>query len=143
MDFFKDLFLDALNGFSPRFIPLFFLQLLASAFMGHVLHLAVRKKFNDHSGSGFALLATGLCLLTTLVKYSLPFTVLAAAVILLLLGNVKRTRLQLTFLVLTGTLAVGCGIGSVVQSFLGFIVILLILLFIPVEQTNEAAQGEN
>ena len=81
MDIIKSLMIDSLNGFSPKFIPFFLLQLLASGFLAYLLQRVLNWKFKDQIISRAALYATGITLIVTIAKYSLPFSVLAAAAI--------------------------------------------------------------
>ena len=79
-----------------------------------------------------ALVAISVALLVAMVKYSLPFSVLAAAAILLLrpkdLSLLKAAGIFLIVLV-----GVGCGIGSVIQTVIGFILLATVILFTPLK----------
>jgi len=134
MEFLKQLAADSLNGFSISFIPLFLFQLLIAGILGHLLQKIFNRKFGTEVIQYGGLLALSIGLLTSLVKYSLPFSVMAAALLLFLTRSKEFTFIQLIGLFLIGLIGVGCGIGSVVQTGLGFIVLILVILFTPLKK---------
>ncbi|MCH2234760.1 MAG: hypothetical protein MK078_10975 [Crocinitomicaceae bacterium] len=134
MDTIKNLIIDGLNGMSINSIPFFLFQLLVAGFLGWIFQLILRKKSGTTNFNNGALISTGICLIVAMVKYMLPFSVLGAAAILLLLKKDKKPSL---FTFLLAVLAVGCGIGSVIPSFIGGLVIAAILLFVPLETESE------
>lgn len=134
MEMIKEILIDSFNGFSPKFIPFFLFQLLTAAFMGHLLNIAAVKKFKISGTSVFVLIATLVCLLAALSKFSLTFAVLSAAVILLLLASKRDNNIEVVMTALVSAIGVGCGTGSVVQTFIGFVFVLLVIVFIPVEK---------
>lgn len=102
--------------------------------MGHLLNIAAVKKFKISGTSVFVLIATLVCLLAALSKFSLTFAVLSAAVILLLLASKRDNNIEVVMTALVSAIGVGCGTGSVVQTFIGFVFVLLVIVFIPVEK---------
>lgn len=89
MDMLKQLIIDSFNGFSPSFIPLFLLQLLVAGLIGHLTQKVVNIKYKSEILNNGGLIALGVTLLTSLVKYSLPFSVIGAATLLLLFAKQK------------------------------------------------------
>ena len=74
-----------------------------------------------------------VALLSSLVKYSLPFSVLGAAILLLFIekDECRRAPLgQLSILII----GLGCGVGSIVQTAIGLVVFTAVLLFIPFQK---------
>ena len=134
MDTIKNILIDGLNGMSLSNIPFFLFQLLVAGFLGWAFQILLKKKTGNENFKNGAVISTGICLVVALVKYMLPFSVLGAAAILILLKKDKNPSL---FTFLLAVLAVGCGIGSVIPSFIGGIVIAAILLFVPLETESE------
>jgi hypothetical protein len=111
MDTIKNILIDGLNGFSLKYIPLFLTQLLTAGFLGYVLQKVMNKKFKEE------------------------FTVLAsAAILLLVLKNKERSNNESIGLFLVAIIGVGCGVGSIVQTFLAVILLLLVILFLPLKK---------
>ena len=134
MDTIKNILVDSLNGMSLSNIPFFLFQILVAGFLGWTLQLLLRKKNPANKFNNGSIIAAGICLIVTMVKYMLPFSILGAAAILLLLKKDKNPPLY-TFLL--AVLAIGCGIGSVIPTVLGAIILSLILIFIPFETESE------
>ncbi|MBL7897536.1 MAG: hypothetical protein JNJ99_03290 [Crocinitomicaceae bacterium] len=134
MDTIKQILIDSLNGMSADLIPLFLLQLLCAALLSHLLQKIFNSKFNEDSLQYSALTGTGVALLTSIVKYSVSFSVLAAAAILLFSRNKEVNRLQTTGLFLVVAIGIGCGTGSVIQTIMGFVLLIAVLFFIPVKK---------
>ena len=78
MDLIKEILIDSLNGFSAKLIPLFLFQLLVAGFLGHLLQKIANRKFGSEVIQYGGLIALSIALLSSFVKYSLPFSVLAA-----------------------------------------------------------------
>lgn len=134
MDTIKNLLIDSLNGFSPRFIPFFILQILASGFLAYITQRLVNWKFKAEIISRAAIYATGITLIVTIAKYSLPFSVLAAAAILLLGMKKDRSQDELIGLFLITVIAIGCGVGSVFLTALGSILLYAIIVILPLKK---------
>ncbi|MFT4601100.1 MAG: hypothetical protein ACI857_001278 [Arenicella sp.] len=133
MEFLKNLFVDSLNGFSLSHIPLFLFQLISAALMAFVFQFIFNKKFKEKLISNSTLTAILVALLSSLVKYSLPFSILGAAILVLFLKkeDCKRKQLgQLSILII----GMGCGIGSVVQTAIGLIAFVAVFIFIPFQK---------
>ena len=134
MNFVQNLLIDSLNGFSLRFIPLLIFQLLVAGCIGYLVQLMVNKKFKSKIIERAALLAPIVALLASIAKLSLPFSVIAGSVILILGIKTKLESnnhvLSWIFIVLIGF---GCGVGSIVQTVVGVMVIGMILIFIPLK----------
>lgn len=134
METLQNIFIDSLNGFSMRQIPLFLFQLLCAALGGYLFQLVFNKKWNEKLVSYGALTALAVAVLASLAKYSLPIAVLAAAAVLLLVKgkeDKKLTTIGQFILVLIG---IGCGVGSVVQTIIGAVLIMLVVLFLPMKK---------
>ncbi len=134
MEIIKNLFIDGLNGFPVDFIPLFLFQLLCAGLLGLLIQILVNKKMNDKVIENGHLISLSIALMTAIVKYSLPFAVMGAAVLLLFLKGKEFGKVQLIATVLLAIAGVGCGVGSVVQTVLGFIVVGLVVLFTPLKK---------
>lgn len=134
MEFLQNLLADGLNGFSLKHIPFFLFQLLSAGFIAHMLQIILNRKSGEIVLSNSALLAIMVCLVSSIVKFSLPFSILGAAVILLFLNQKKESQLaNLATLVVVG-IGVGCGIGSVIQTAIGLIIIGAVILFTPLKK---------
>jgi hypothetical protein len=133
METLKNILIDSLNGFSVRFIPLFLFQLLVAGLLGHLLQKIINRKSGEQSVRFGAVIAMAVALLTAMVKYSLPFAVMAAAVILLLRPKMENSFIQLLALFLVTLVGVGCGIGSVIQTGIGFVLLAAVILFTPLK----------
>lgn len=132
METIQNIFIDSLNGFSLKYIPLFIFQLVSAALMGHVVQIIINKKFKDQVLNFGALIACSIALIAAMVKYSMPFSVLGAVLILVLLKK-DGERIQTIGLFLIGLIGVGCGIGSVIQTIIGAVLLGAILLLTPIK----------
>ncbi|MCB9223447.1 MAG: hypothetical protein H6582_04655 [Crocinitomicaceae bacterium] len=134
METIKNLLIDSLNGFSPKFIPFFLLQLLVAGLLSYALQKLLNRKFKEEILDKAPVLAIGLTVLVAITKYSLPFSVLAAAAIILLGVSRERGKDQLTGLFLVAMISIGCGVGSVFLTFLGAIILFTTIIFLPLKK---------
>lgn len=133
----KQIFIDSLNGFALKDIPLFLFQLLIAGILGLVIQWTLNRKFSEQIIKNGVALAMIVALLTSLSKFYLPVGVLCAAVILLL-GFKKNLDAKGVFgLMLICTAGIGSGSGSVIQTALGLLLIAGIVLFIPMKNVDE------
>lgn len=138
MEFLKQIMIDSFNGFSLRLIPLFLFQLLVAGLIGHLTQKILNRKFQSQELSKGAIIAVGVSLLVSLVKYSLPFSVVGAALLLFLHGKFKEQSNGQTFALFLFALAgLGCGVGSVVQTALGFMVVFIVIFLTPVKINDD------
>lgn len=135
METIKNILIDGFNGMSLSAIPFFLFQILAAAFMGWILQIILQKKGFKDAKNGIHI-AYLTALVSALVKFMLPFSVLGAAVILLLFRNQKH-GLATAIYVAIGVL---CGIGSVFPTFFALILFIILLIFIPLESSNDEAK---
>lgn len=136
MEMIKEILIDSFNGFSVKMIPLFLIQLLISGLMTYIFQWLYKKKTN-HFQKDAVLLAMAMTLITSIVKYSLPFAVLGGALIMMFGTRSNRSSSDLFQVLVIGIIAVGCGVGSIVQTALGFVVLCVILLFTPLVKSDE------
>lgn len=137
MELIKSILVDSLNGFSPKFIPLFLFQLLMAGFLGYVLQRLINRKFDHKIIENGTLIALGIALIAAISKNSLPFSVLSAATILFVgLSGQKDKHTALGFFVIA-TIGVGCGVGSVVQTVIGAVILAMVLLFLPMKSETK------
>ncbi|MBN4072731.1 hypothetical protein JYT74_01695 [Crocinitomix catalasitica] len=131
---FQELLVDSLNGFTLRYVSFFLFQILCAALLAHGLQIVVNKKFKSEVLSKSALIAALIAFLVTIAKSSLNFSVVAAAIILLLMKFKEDDKMAIISRVLIIGIGFGCGAGSIVQTFIGAIILSLILLFTPLKQ---------
>ncbi len=129
----KNILIDSLNGFSAKDIPLFIFQILVAGLLAHLFQIIINKKWKTGVICNSALIATTLAILSAIVKYSLPFAVLALAVIVWLKPKSTDSTISKIALVIVGLIGVGCGVGSVALTILGTIILFLIILFTPLK----------
>lgn len=134
METIQNIFIDSLNGFSLSQIPLFLFQLLSAALGAYIFQFILNKKTGEKTITHGAIIAAVVALTASIVKYSLPLSVLGAAVILLLLKGKEESRLATLGQVVVVAIGVGCGVGSIVQTVLGCIVVFGILIFVPLKK---------
>lgn len=134
MDLIKSILIDSLNGFSAKDIPLFIFQILAAAFLAHITQMVLNKKWKENVICNSALIAVSIAILTSIVKYSLPFAVIGLAVILLFKKNKEESMISKIAMLIIGIIGLGCGVGSVIQTIIGVVFILLIVLFTPLKK---------
>lgn len=134
METIKQVMIDSFNGLSVDLIPLFLFQLLMAGLLGYLAEKILNRKFQQEVVSHSSLIAISVSVLASIVKYSLPGSVLAAAVILIFLKSKENTLVQVigTFMVLV--IGVGCGLGSVIQTLIGFVLLGLVILFLPLKR---------
>ena len=133
MEVIKNLIIDSFNGMSLRDLPLFFLQLLVAGFLGYVFQFIVNKKLKKEVVSNAVIIAVGLALIASITKYSLPFVVLALPVIMWLKPKEGEGKFAKIGLLIVGIIGIGCGVGSVVQTILGVMVLSGIILLTPLK----------
>jgi len=136
MDLIKNILIDSLNGFSAKDIPLFIFQILMAGTLAHVFQLTINKKWKQGVICNSALIAVSITVLTSIVKYSLPFAVMGLAVVLLFKPNSEESVISKIALLSVGIIGVGCGVGSVIQTIIGVVFILLIVLFTPLKDSE-------
>jgi hypothetical protein len=136
MDLIKNILIDSLNGFSAKDIPLFIFQILIAGILAHLVQLVLNKKWKESVVCNSALIAVVLAVLTSIVKYSLPFAVMGLAAVLLFKNNKEESTISKIGLLIVSIIGVGCGIGSVIQTIIGVIFILLIIMFTPLKNNE-------
>jgi hypothetical protein len=137
MDLIKNILIDSLNGFSARDIPLYIFQIIIAGLLAHITQILINKKFQTAVICNSALIAAGITVIASIVKYSLPFAVLGLGLMLLLKSNKKEeTVISKIALFIIALIGLGCGVGSVVQTIIGAVFIMLIILFTPVEKSE-------
>jgi hypothetical protein len=130
----QDFFTDLLNGFAVDQIPLFLFQLFCAAIAAHILQLIVNKKLGEKLLEYSALIAVSAALMASLVKMTEPLAILGAAVLLLLLRGKEKGKLETIGTVMVVLIGVGCGVGSVVQTGIGCVVLFGIIFFTPLKK---------
>ena len=78
-------------------------------------------------------IAITIAVLSAIVKYSLPFAVLALAVLLWLKPKSNDSFISKIALFVVGFIGVGCGVGSVILTALGTFILLFIVIFTPLK----------
>lgn len=136
MNTLKDFIVDNLNGFAFSHIPLFIFQLLMAGILAFCFQFLYNKKFKKSLIQNSVFSAVLVAFLVSLVKGTLSFSVLGAAVILLYFKSKEQSRLSLLGHLAILTISIGCGIGSVIQTLIGFIIISLVLIFTPLNDQN-------
>ncbi|MBD3635801.1 MAG: hypothetical protein HUJ25_00555 [Crocinitomicaceae bacterium] len=136
MQFIQGLLADSLNGFSLKFIPFFLLQLFSAGIFAFIIQYLVNKKFKEQVLVHAPLIAVTICMVASIVKFSLPFAVLGAAVVILVLGLKQKSQLATIGTVVIAAIAIGCGIGSIVQTFIGVVIIALVVLLTPLKEQS-------
>lgn len=133
MDLIKGLLADSLNGFSPAFIPFFLLQLLCAGFFALMASKMYKRKFKLEGNWNAALYGVLIALAVALSKNSLPVAVIAAAIVLLMFKVKDLERTDVFAYGFIAVIGLGCGMGSIVQTFIGLIIFILVLLFLPLK----------
>jgi hypothetical protein len=134
METIKNIFVDSLNGFALSQIPLFIFQLLCAGLLSYVLQLILNKKFKTAVAENGVVTGMGIAVLAAIVKYSVPGSILAAAIVLLFLQDKEKSKLAILGQTLILLIGVGCGLGSVVLTGLGMLVLVATILFIPIKK---------
>jgi len=134
MDLIKNILIDSLNGFSAKDIPLFIFQILVAGTLAHLTQIVLNKKWKESVICNSALIAVSIAILTSIVKYSLPFAIMGLAVVLLFKKNKEEAFISKVATLVVGMIGVGCGVGSVVQTIIGVVLILFIVIFTPVKK---------
>ena len=102
--------------------------------LAHLTQIVINKKWKEGVICNSALIAVTIAILTSVVKYSLPFAIMGLAVVLLFKKNKEEPFISKLALLIVGVIGVGCGIGSVIQTIVGVVFILLIVLFTPLKK---------
>jgi len=123
---------DLLNGFSFNDIPLLLFQLFAAAFCGWVSARILNGKEGGVAPLQIALIAAIVALLVSIVKNSIPLSVALAAVACLSAARFYPAQEEksggILFFLALGT-GLGCGSGFVIQTGVGFVFVLLPLMW--------------
>ena len=135
MNLIKNLFIDSANGMSMSQLPLFIFQILCAALCAHLVQVVLNKKWKEGVICNASLIATVLTVLTSIVKYSVPFALMGLAVVLLFRSNKEESMISKIALLIVAMIGVGCGVGSVFQTIIGVLFILLIILFTPLKRS--------
>jgi hypothetical protein len=130
---------DNLNGFSFADIPLFLFQLFVAAFWAFLLRMIYVRKFKEEGDSEFAnwlvILAVTVAAVTAMVKASVPLAIgFVAAVLLVRWRSEAKKVSEAMSLFLTIGIGIGCGAGHTILTSLGFAVVMVLLLLMPVKQ---------
>ncbi|MEO9531326.1 MAG: hypothetical protein ABJG68_11620 [Crocinitomicaceae bacterium] len=133
MELLKNIFIDSLNGFALSDVPLFLFQIICATVLAYILQILLNKKFNESISKHGPLIAALVCILSAIVKYSLPFTALGAAALILLIPKDDNRKSQLSQFAMV-IIGVGCGVGSVIQSVIGVILFALLLIITPLQK---------
>lgn len=137
METLKNLLIDSLNGFSPKFIPLMILQLLVAGGLAYLFQLLYNKKFKHVLVENAALWATVVALIVGIAKFSLPYSIFAAAFLIFVAIKSKlETNLHVLGFAMVLLIGIGCGVGSIVQTAIGTAMLILLLLFIPLKENE-------
>lgn len=136
MDTIKNFIVDLLNGFSFSQIPFFIFQLLAAGFLAYLLQKVIAKKKLQTESYNSSLISISIALLVVLVKIYQPFAILGAAIILLMHKRTDNHKETLFGLFIPAIIGVGCGVGSVIFTAIGTLVLITITLIIPFENKN-------
>ncbi|MGB1103367.1 MAG: hypothetical protein ACPG21_07045 [Crocinitomicaceae bacterium] len=131
MNFIQDIFVDSLNGFPVAQLPLFLFQMIVAGLLAFALQFILNKKIGSKVLQLGVLIAVAVTILSAISKYNLPFTVLAAAAILLFLKNNSGTKVEVFGQFLFVLVGIGCGVGSVVLTAIGVVTIIFLIIFTP------------
>lgn len=133
METLKQILIDSFNGLSADQIPLFLFQLLVAGLLGHLLQKILNRKFEDGLQHG-ALIAVSIALLTSVVKYSVSFSIVAAGLFFLFGRSKEQSFTSSLGVFMIALLGVGCGVGSVIQTILGFLLLVAVIFFVPIKK---------
>lgn len=134
MNALQNFFVDNLNGFSLDQIPLFLFQLLAAGLSAFVFQFLLNKKMGEVVVEYAVLTAVSVALLAAVVKLNEPTAILGAAVLVLFLRNAVESKIEAIGLVVVVLLGIGCGVGSVVLTGLGALILYAVVFFTPLKK---------
>ena len=80
------------------------------------------------------LTAVSVALLAAVVKLNEPTAILGAAVLVLFLRNAVESKIEAIGLVVVVLLGIGCGVGSVVLTGLGALILYAVVFFTPLKK---------
>jgi hypothetical protein len=134
MNALQNFFVDNLNGFALDQIPLFLFQLLAAGLSAFVFQFLLNKKMGEVVVEYAVLTAVSVALLAAVVKLNEPTAILGAAVLVLFLRNAVESKIEAIGLVVVVLLGIGCGVGSVVLTGLGALILYAVVFFTPLKK---------
>ncbi len=134
MNTLQNFLVDNLNGFSLDQLPLFLFQLLAAGLSAFIFQFLLNKKMGEVVVEYAALTAVSVALLAAVVKLNEPTAILGAAVIVLFLRNAAQSKIEAIGLVVVVLLGIGCGVGSVVLTGLGALILYAVVFFTPLKK---------
>ena len=134
MNALQNFFVDNLNGFALDQIPLFLFQLLAAGLSAFVFQFLLNKKMGEVVVEYAVLTAVSVALLAAVVKLNEPTAILGAAVLVLFLRNAVESKIEAIGLVVVVLLGIGCGVGSVVLTGLGALILYALVFFTPLKK---------
>lgn len=138
MGFFKEIFMEGLNGLSLASIKLYLFQLLLCGFLAIVTNFLFRKKYNRKISFPSVSVALSLGILVPFVKYSTPLAILTLGVLLLLSKGNAVKKPELPYLILTLLTVIAVSAGFYVFATVGFTIgaVFLILSDSFVEESE-------
>ena len=134
MNALQNFFVDNLNGFALYQIPLFLFQLLSAGLSAFVFQFLLNKKMGEVVVEYAVLTAVSVALLAAVVKLNEPTAILGAAVLVLFLRNAVESKIEAIGLVVVVLLGIGCGVGSVVLTGLGALILYAVVFFTPLKK---------
>ena len=134
MNALQNFFVDNLNGFALDQIPLFLFQLLAAGLSAFFFQFLLNKKMGEVVVEYAVLTAVSVALLAAVVKLNEPTAILGAAVLVLFLRNAVESKIEAIGLVVVVLLGIGCGVGSVVLTGLGALILYAVVFFTPLKK---------
>lgn len=134
MNTLQNFFVDNLNGFSLVQIPLFLFQLLAAGLSAFLFQFILNKKMGEVVVEYAVLTAVSVALLAAVVKLNEPTAILGAAVLVLFLRNAVKSKMEAIGLVVVVILGIGCGVGSVILTGLGALILYAVVFFTPLKK---------
>lgn len=136
MEVIKSILIDSLNGFSLKDIPLYLFQIIVASLLAHIVQIILNKKWNTKVICNSALIVSSVTVLVSVAKYSLPFSILALGIIFLFKPDKDEPVISKIALLIMGLIGFGCGVGSVFQTLLGVILVILIIFFTPLKKSE-------
>jgi len=133
MEIIKNLVVDSFNGLSVKDIPLFILQLMVAGVLAYVVQLLINKKLKNEILNHAPIIAISIALVVSIVKYSLPFAILALPILMWLKPKSEANSFSKVALLIIGVIGIGCGVGSIIQTVLGVIVLGGLFFIAPVK----------
>ncbi|MFD1550871.1 hypothetical protein DNU06_05285 [Putridiphycobacter roseus] len=136
----QDIFINSLNGFSSKEIPFFIFQLILTGLLVHVFQFLWKINTKEPVSTKYTIVGVVFAFIAVVAKYSVPFAILALAIILWAKNGKNDLNRSSFFKLIIGLIGIGIGSANVILT-LGFFLLLCLLLWLGTNRKDEKGRA--